>query len=619
MRHNDYKDFSYQITSIEKFNGGEKFRVSVQIPKKIGWIERMKFSVTTCGQKRVFQLKHLKNDDKFVYFQTEVELVNSALYHYYFSFEANGSFQYYKKINKTGNTSLTTEECWQMSVGFHTPDWAKGAVMYHIFVDRFRKGRNKNLVPMVRRTVHKNWYEPPVLGPDENGHWNIDFYGGDLKGIEDSLSYIKSLGVSIIYLSPIVRSQSNHRYDTADYEEVDPYVGTNDELKKLCDAAHKKNMYVVLDAVFNHTGNDSKYFNQYGTYDSVGAYQSEKSPYYSFYKRKWNNGTKSFGYWWGMTNLPECDGDSPTWQNYILGKGGIIDQWFELGIDGLRLDVADELTDYFIEKIRVAVHRNKTDGFILGEVWKNPMRMNRGYISSGKGMDSVMNYPLADALIRYYKYSDVLKLSTVMKEMLTEYPKETLYTLMNFTSTHDISRLIEILGCDIFQKYGEWAWNLLNDSLEWIRNHKMTSVEYKYGKCKLKSFIFVLTFWPGILSIFYGDEAGMRGAGNLENRAGYPWKRRDKDLVNFFRKMGKNRKKYDFLKTAETDVLKIDENQIMYERYDDENRILVIASRTHHHTAVELPEEYKNAEIICKLKGCNKVALVPYGAIALKI
>lgn len=619
MRRNDYKDFSYQITSIKKFEGGERFRISIQVPKEVGWIERMKFSATTCGQKRVFQLKHLKNDDKFVYFQTEIDLENSALYHYYFSFEANGKFQYYKKINRSGNTGLTTEECWKMSVGFKTPDWAKGAVMYHIFVDRFRRSGDVTLEPMVRRNVHKYWDETPCLGPDKDGNWNIDFYGGDLKGIEESLDYIKSLGVSIIYLSPIVRSQSNHRYDTADYESVDPYAGTNEGLKRLCEAAHRKNMYIVLDAVYNHTGNDSKYFNQYGTYATVGAYQSEESPYYSFYKRSWNNGVKGFAYWWGMTNLPECDGHSPSWQNYILAEGGIIDQWFTLGIDGLRLDVADELTDYFIEQIRVAVHRNKSDGLIIGEVWKNPMRMNRGYISSGKGMDSVMNYPLADALIRYYKYCDVWKLDTVLKEILTEYPTETIQTLMNFTSTHDISRAIEILGCDIFKRNGEWAWNLLDDSLEWIRNHEMTDVEYEYGKLKLKSYVSVLTFCPGILSIFYGDEVGVKGAGNLKNRATYPWNRGDKDLLNFFRNAGKVRKKFNFLKTAEMEVIKIDEKQIVFERYDDNNRIIVIASRTHHYTAVELPEEYKNAEVVYKLKGCNKIALAPYGAIALKI
>ena len=173
-----------------------------------------------------------------------------------------------------------------------------------------------------------------------------------------------------------------------------------------------------------------------------------------------------------MPNLPVCDGNSKEWQNYIYGEHGIIDQWFELGIDGLRLDVADELSDSFIEGIRRAVKRNKKDGFILGEVWYSPMRMNRGYIESGKGMDSNMNYLLIDALIRYFKYNDIGKLYDVIYQLITEYPKDTLYSLMNFTSTHDISRIINILGSYDFNEYSEWSWNLRSDDRYWQNNYR---------------------------------------------------------------------------------------------------------------------------------------------------
>ena len=608
----------HQITKISNTKDGAIYKISIQIPFEKGWIERVKFSVLTFGKKDAYQMKHVKNDKENAYFETTVTLENSAIYQYYFSYEANGRFQYYKKKNITGDTSLTKEEYWKMSVGFDVPEWAKGATMYHIFVDRYRKGKGIEKIPMPRRKLHKNWYEPPTLGPDENGLWNVDFYGGDLKGIEETLKYIKKLGVDILYLSPTVRSQSNHRYDTADYENVDPYAGTNEMLKNLCDRAHQKGMKIVLDAVFNHTGDDSVYFNRYGTYDTVGAYQSPESPYYSFYRRECIRGHHDFSDWWGMPNLPVCDGSSEKWRKFILGEGGIIDQWFKLGIDGLRLDVADELSDNFIENINKAVKRNKKDGFILGEVWKNPMRMNRGYISSGKSMHSVMNYLIVDALIRYYKYCDIGKLDNILREILSEYPEETIQTLMNFTSTHDISRAIEIFGCSAFQQYGEWAWNLQNDSLEWIKNHKMSKEEYKYGKMVYKSYITALAFLPGIFSIFYGDEVGTQGIGNLENRAPYPWKYRDKELLKFFRKIGKIRKKEQFLKKAEINIVRIDQEQFVFERHDKNNKILVVTSRTHQISKVYLPEEYKNAEILLKTKGCNEQQLAPFGVIVIK-
>ena len=609
---------THQITQIAKNEDGRTFKISIKIPFEKGWIERVKFSIWKFDRKDAYQMQHVKNENNCTIFETTVRLEISAMYQYYFSFETNGKFQYYKKQNITGDTSVTKEECWKMSVGLDVPEWAKGATMYHIFVDRYRKGKGMEKQPMSRRTLHKNWDEPPVLGPDENGEWNIDFYGGDLKGIEETLKYIKSFGVDIVYLSPIVRSQSNHRYDTADYENVDPYAGTNEMLKSLCDKAHKKGMKVILDAVFNHTGNDSVYFNQYGTFKNLGAYQSSESPYYYFYRRECIRGQHDFAYWWGMPNLPVCDGNSQKWRDFIFGEGGVIDKWFLLGIDGLRLDVADELTDDFIEGIVRAVKRNNPDGFILGEVWKNPMRMNRGYISSGKGMHSVMNYLMVDALIRYYKYCDIWKLDNILKEILSEYPEETIQTLMNFTSTHDISRAIEIFGCNAFQQYGEWAWNLQNDSLDWVKSHRMSSEEYKYGKMVYKSYAFALAFLPGIFTIFYGDEVGIMGIGNLANRAPYPWKHRDKDLLKYFRQLGKIRKQEQFLKKAELKIVKIDHEQFVFERYDENNKILVIVSRTHHISKVNLPEEYKDAKVIFNIRRSNEQQLAPFGAIAFK-
>lgn len=612
------KDFkiSHKVRKLWDFEGGEVFKVSIKIPFSFGWIERVNFYVQDSSKRNVYQMQHIKNENDYAIFGTVVSLETCAICHYYFSFEANGQFLYYKKENITGNSSITKEEMWKQSVSFVVPDWAKGANMYHIFVDRFNKSSTKTLNPMPMRRIHKDWNEPPYIGVDCDGNWNIDFFGGDLIGIVEAMPYLKNLNIDILYLSPICQSQSNHRYDTGDYETVDPYAGSNDDLKALCKVCHKLGIKVILDAVFNHTGNDSKYFNEYGHYNSLGAFQSKDSPFYDFYKKHWFQGNTRFSYWWGMKNLPECDSSSPNWREYICGIGGVIDKWFSLGIDGLRLDVADELSDEFIEEIAKAVKRNKSDGFILGEVWKNPMRMNRDYISSGRGMHSVMNYLLIDALIRYYKYSDIWKLDNTLKEVISEYPDDTIYTLMNFTSTHDISRAIEIFGSESFQQNGEWAWNLLNDSHDWIKSHHLSENEYNYGKMTLKSYMTCLAFLPGIFSIFYGDEVGLQGIGNLANRAPFPWGYEDDDLLDFFRTICKIRHDESFLKTAEFKVLKISPEYFSFERFDGKNTIVVFVSRTHHY--IDLYDDYSGYKIIFSLNGCSKNSLAPYDALVLK-
>ena len=617
----------YEIEELDHCDDNNKYKIRIKVPMDYGWIDDARFYTEKDGGRDEYPLHHVKNEDGYAIFEEDVTLSTSAVYRYYFSFFANGDFKFFKKKNITEDKSIWNDEKWKMSVNFDTPDWAKGKVMYHIFVDRFcRKNtlREKltgktELEPMERRTIHKEWDEMPLIGPDENGIWNADFYGGNLKGIISKLNYIKSLGVSILYLSPVVESQSNHRYDTADYENVDPYAGCNEDLRKLCNEAHRRGMKVVLDSVFNHTGNDSKYFNEFGKYKELGAFQSKDSKYYDFYRKHYDNGNIYFDHWWGMPNLPVCDGYSKKWQEYIYGAGGVIDKWFALGIDGLRLDVADELSDEFIEGIRRAVKRNKPDGLILGEVWKNPMRMNRGYISSGRGMDSVMNYQLADAMIRYFKYEDEWKLRDIIREIESEYPKGTIETLMNFTSTHDISRAINIFALpNEFNGYSEWAWNLNNGDLEYCKNRRLTKEEYERGKELYKACMYALTFMPGILSIFYGDEAGIEGMGNLANRKPFPWEKKDEDLVNFFKEMGRIRKKEKFLETADLNIYDINNKYMMFERENDGEKALVTVNRSSEPIVTPIPKEYERAKPEYALNDSDIFSINSHGGLVLK-
>lgn len=614
MRHN--------ITQVAAHKDGGTYKVSLRIPLEKGWISQVKFHIWRFGAHQDLKMEFKQIENDHACFETIVKLWDCPLYQYYFTYYADGRLQYYKKENISGDVSITREECFKMSVNFNVPDWAKGCVVYQIFPDRFRKGRESVKTPMPRRHLHEKWEEQPVLGPDEEGLYNNDYFGGDFAGIKEKAEYIASLGVDMVYLNPIVASQSNHRYDTADYFHADPYLGNNEELKQMIQELHNHGMKVILDGVFNHTGNDSVYFNEYGTYDSVGAYQNSQSPYSRFYEKdRFGN----YQYWWGFHNLPVCDKTDPEFKKMIFGEGGVIDKWCELGIDGLRLDVVDELTDDFLMGIFWAMQRNRSNDFIIiGEVWENAMRKGKTYISSGKEMHSVMDYFLMDALLRYYMYADTWKLDRVLREILTEYPTETIQTLMNSTSTHDMSRLIEVLGCHAFNYHGEHAWDIdwhgMNEEEknEWLRKHKMTQEEYEHGKQAMKSYVTALAFMPGMFTIFYGDEVGMQGIGNLLNRGTYPWGHEDKEVFEFYKKLIKSRKSEEFLRKADMRILEISQEHFVFERYDDNDKAIVIASRVDYETEIAIPDEYENAKVVFSTEGNAKNTLAPYGAIVLK-
>lgn len=607
----------YSIELKDTCDIGSTYNVTFKIPMSVGWIEDVYMVTQSNYGSKSFKLNFDKNENGVCYFSNDIFLETSACYKLFFTFNANGN-QLMMNSDRSISNYFDYRKQDKISVNFKTPEWTKGAVMYQIFVDRFNRGQKKHMEEIPGRDIMK--WDDPVKVPNKDGRWNVDFYGGDLKGITQKLDYIESLGTEIIYLTPIVKSQSTNRYDTSDYETVDPYVGTNDDLKELCDKAHKRGIKIVLDAVFNHTGDDSKYFNRNFTYDNQGAKQDPNGYYGSFYKKILVDNTVDFCYWWGFGNLPVCDGYSYNWQQYIYGEGGIIDQWFNLGIDGLRLDVADELTDDFIENIRKAVHRNKEDGFVLGEVWKFGIKEPRRYMSSGKCMDSQMNYPLADALMRYFKFGDVNKASGVIQDMINEYPKEMLNCLMNFTSTHDISRPITIFGTDEFSYDKEYIWNPKYDNGEnpdYFNNFKMTKEQYLKGKELLEAYTFCLNFMPGILSIFYGDEIGMSGLGNMLNRDTFKMSKADNDLLTFYRKMGNIRKKERFLREANLSIVDINNKYIMFERNSNDGDALVTVNRTRDDLEILIPSKYDKFDDIYSHNNSNEKIITPYGGIAL--
>ena len=619
---NYFKGKNFQLdvpnTSARK---NERYEVYLKISTDYGFIDEAKVIVNQ--QKRTnekeIRMCYITTEKNMNIFTCEIPLESIGLHYFCVKITINGKTTWIKNDIQNKCAVITDEDkpYWTITVyenWFEIPKWAQGKIMYQIFPDRFFQS-DKYIPKEMPERVTKKWNEMPNWAPEEDGDiHNNDFFMGNLKGIEEKLDYIKQLGVGIIYLNPIFYSQSNHRYDTSDYEIVDPYLGTNEDLKNLCDECHKLGIRVVIDGVFNHTGNDSKYFNEFGKFDTIGAFQGEESPYYNWYKKS-NNG--NFEYWWGFKNLPVCDGNNEGWQNFIYGVDGIIDKWFALGIDGLRLDVADELTDEFIENVRIAVKRNKPDGFIIGEVWDNAITKEgygkqRTYLL-GKGLDSVMNYPFTNAILKYIRFGRSDYLTETLDEILTQYPKEAVNSLMNSLSTHDITRaMTTLVGDGIQNSRFNWVWDVPY-SREWqYKRNELSSEKYEEAKQLMKLATTIQYFLPGNTCIYYGDEAGMYGYRDPFNRKCFPWNDIDNDLHDFYATLGKIKNRNTFLSEAEFRVLRADNDAFVFERFlsDDDNdeymenrrrkhaknRMLVAINRSDNEVEIEIPETYENSK-----------------------
>ena len=261
------------------------------------------------------------------------------------------------------------------------PDWFGRGMCYQIFPDRFRRTSIPDPTGMVGgRTVHENWDEEPVWRPNERGEIrNRDFFGGSLKGVEEKLDYIASLGVETIYFCPIFEAPENHRYGTANYDNIDPMLGSNEDFKDLCKAAHDRGIRIMLDGVFNHTGYVSRYFNGDGFYDSVGASQSKDSPYYDWFCFK--NWPKDYEAWWGIYSLPAVNEHCESYRDFIFGsEDSVIRKWLRAGADGWRLDVADELPDDFVRGIHEAA-RKESPNAVRKDIEERPIFLCSAIIS----------------------------------------------------------------------------------------------------------------------------------------------------------------------------------------------------------------------------------------------
>ncbi len=456
---------------------------------------------------------------------------------------------------------------------YRTPAWFPGGVMYHIFPDRFCRGEGE-VTLRSGAVLNPDWHRgiPQYARRQGDPLPNNVFFGGNLFGVTQKLDYLASLGVTVLYLSPVFEAASNHRYDTGDYEKVDSLLGGEEAFDELIRQAHERGMRVILDGVFNHTGDDSRYFNRYGRYPEVGAYQSEHSPYAGWYTfRKF---PEEYECWWGIPILPRLRQEAAECRRYFTGKNGIAATWLRRGADGWRLDVADELPEVFLEELRETV-KDVTggEGLLIGEVWENAADKvsygKRRHYLCGRQLDSVMNYPFRNAVLAFLLHADAECFCRTMTELYASYPEEASRCLMNVLGTHDTERILTLLGDG-----GEGAGRS-NDELACLRLDESQRALAK-RRLKLSSVLQYTVF--GVPSVYYGDEAGLEGYHDPFCRMPFPWGEEDSGLLAHYRALGKLRREHPALAAGDFRFLFCDRAAFAYERRAGEDRLRVYAN-----------------------------------------
>ena len=531
--------------------------------------------------------------------------------------------------------------------GFSTPDWAKGAVMYQIFTDRFYNGDKSNDVETneyyyigdySRRVT--NWDKYPAnMGVRE-------FYGGDLQGVMDKLDYLQDLGVEVVYFNPLFVSPSNHKYDIQDYDYIDPHYGkivddggevlpngvtdnsqatkykkrttgfknleaSNELFIKLVEELHRRGMKVILDGVFNHCGSFNKWMDRERIYEGEedyepGAYVSADSPYRSYF-RFFKEGPENWPYngnydgWWGHDTLPKLNyEDSVKLENYILYIGR---KWVSppYNVDGWRLDVAADLgrsNEYnheFWQKFRRAVKDANPNALILAEHYGDPSDWLKG-----DEWDTVMNYdafmePVTWFLTGMEKHSDEAReellgnidnfigsMAHHMSNMLTP----SLQVAMNELSNHDHSRFL----------------TRTNHMVGRVEHLGPEAANEYVNKAVMREAVVMQMTWVGAPTVYYGDEAGVCGFTDPDNRRPYPWGHEDQELIAFHKEAIRIHKEHPALKTGSLKILGGEENILSYARFKGHDRIIVVINNRSERAEVKVPVWEAEIPIKCRMK-----------------
>ena len=522
--------------------------------------------------------------------ECDVQCENIGLYWYHFGLDTKYGRRFIMKgFGGEGYLSMTDHDprfqllCYEKD--FETPSWLPGGIMYQIFPDRFYNSGKEKTGVYPDKKIQQDWDVIPDWKPNEHGIiTNSDFFGGDLKGITEKLPYLKSLGVTCIYLNPIFEAYSNHRYDTGDYETIDPILGDEADFREMCAEAKKLGIHIINDGVFSHTGSDSKYFNREGRYPGNGAYNSTSSPYYTWYRFiEWPN---IYNSWWGFNTLPEVEELSDSFNEYINGENGIIRKWIKAGNSGWRLDVADELPDEFIRNIREAVKSADSDALLLGEVWEDASNKesygSRREFLYGRELDSVMNYPFRDAILGFLDCGDGRHMIEIVLNVLENYPRPVIRSLMNLLGTHDTERVITLLAGERQNGRGR----------EWQAETKLSPVQREYGLRRMRIASGILYTLPGVPCIYYGDEVGVEGYKDPFNRATFPWGKEDKDLLQWYRELGAMRGECSCLTDGDLIEFGSGGRTMGYIRRDEKDMLLCVFNAADYEIRFKMPQEF---------------------------
>lgn len=509
-----------------------RFRVSVRgagIPSEVKLVCK-----EDMGELRKVDMSYIMDVGEYCVYTTNVKMPKKAgLVWYYFEFKTDRGMVYYGNNSEQlgGKGEMTFEppaHSYQITVyneDYDTPDWFKTSIAYQIFPDRFYNGNEDGSFLGDRDDIIKRkWGDQPYYKAEQFGgeYKANDFFGGNLKGIIKKLPYLKALGISVIYLNPIFKAYSNHKYDTGNYEEIDPMFGDEKTFRELCKKARAMGIRIILDGVFNHTGSDSKYFNKKGTYDSVGAYQSKKSPYYTWFRfMDWPDIYES---WWGMDTLPQVEEHSEALRKYLLSdKNSIVKKWIRNGASGWRLDVVDELPGFFVKELRKEVKSENEDAVIIGEVWEDASNKSaygeRREYFLGEELDSVMNYPMRNALIdAVLGHIDAQGLNERLMSIKENYPAPAYYSLLNMVTSHDVERIMTLMG-DAPSRH--------DVDKEYQAHFKLDGYALELARERATILLGLQMSLPGVPCIYYGDEIGMQGYGDPFCRSTFPWDKID--------------------------------------------------------------------------------------------
>lgn len=562
---------------------GEKLSLHFPIASWVS-VDKMFVFIRLGGVSTPVEMRFEKSENGFSVYTADYVFDTAGIYYYRFEMRNRDGVWYYGRGENGESVCGENLPEWQLTVyksSYKTPDFAKGNIIYHIFVDRFNRADGVKTKRKYR--LHESFSESPEVVSADGKYYADDFFGGNFNGIREKLDYLEELGVGIIYLSPIFKAFSNHRYDTGDYLKVDELLGTEDDFKRLLDAAHEKGMKIILDGVFNHSGADSLYFNKFGTYDSLGAYQSKSSPYYDWYYFK--KFPDEYACWWGCDNVPDLNKSNKDYRALVFGKNGVVEKWQKLGADGWRLDVVDELPIDFVNLLIKKIKSVNKDALVIGEVWEDAStKVSYGELRPyllGDQLDGTMNYPFMNAIIAYVRDGDEKFFKDTVQSILENYPKETVYCLMNSLGTHDTVRIINALS-DV-RAHG------------WSKTHKLgyKLPDSEYEKAKKKLYLAsVLQFTlPGIPSIFYGDEAGLQGFDDPINRRPYPWGSEDKEILAHYKKLGRIRRENRAVFSGGFNMR--DENGLVaYERASGDDEILIAVNAGADDTTLFINKEY---------------------------